>query len=260
MKKVSFLIGLLGVALLGLPQSASANHHDVTIKEVYPGNTFTPGSEDAEYVEIQAYSAGQNILMDQLYVNYYDADGGPVTRTHTFGANPPNGGNQRTFIAATAQAQTDLVFTADESLTDLDALPAAGGAVCLSSIVFGSIDCASYGAFTGTTPDPDGNSQTIADTQSMTRTIARGCATLLDAPDDTDDTDADFASTALSPQPNSVTPADTACEIGGGTTGNTPPVLTAPTGQRAAALKKCAKVKSKKKKKKCKRKARQLPI
>jgi hypothetical protein len=41
--------------------------------------------------------------------------------------------------------------------------------------------------------------------------------------------------------------------------GGTPPA-TGPTGQRAAALKKCAKVKNKRKKKKCKKKARKLPV
>ena len=81
---------------------------------------------------------------------------------------------------------------------------------------------------------------------------------MLDAPDDTDDTDADFSSTALSPQPNSAIPTETAC-TGGGSTGTTP-VSTVPTGQRAAALKMCAKSKSKKKKKKCKKRARLLPV
>jgi hypothetical protein len=38
------------------------------------------------------------------------------------------------------------------------------------------------------------------------------------------------------------------------------PVATVPTGQRAAALKKCAKVKSKAKKKRCKTRARRLPV
>jgi hypothetical protein len=40
----------------------------------------------------------------------------------------------------------------------------------------------------------------------------------------------------------------------------TPPAAAGPTGQRAAALKKCAKIKSKTRKKKCKKLARQLPV
>ena len=39
-----------------------------------------------------------------------------------------------------------------------------------------------------------------------------------------------------------------------------PPTATTPTGQRSAALKKCAKIKNKKKKKKCKQRARKLPV
>ena len=46
--------------------------------------------------------------------------------------------------------------------------------------------------------------------------------------------------------------------------GVAPPVTTTPppgpTGQRAAALKKCAKIKNKRKKKKCKKRARRLPV
>jgi hypothetical protein len=42
-------------------------------------------------------------------------------------------------------------------------------------------------------------------------------------------------------------------------TGTSPPPVATPPGQRAAALKKCAKIKSKKKKKKCKKRARRLP-
>jgi hypothetical protein len=43
-------------------------------------------------------------------------------------------------------------------------------------------------------------------------------------------------------------------------TGTSPPPVATPPGQRAAALKKCAKIKSKKKKKKCKKRARRLPV
>lgn len=44
------------------------------------------------------------------------------------------------------------------------------------------------------------------------------------------------------------------------TGGGNPPGPAGPTGQRAAALKKCAKVKSKAKKKKCKKRASSLPV
>ena len=52
--------------------------------------------------------------------------------------------------------------------------------------------------------------------QSLTRSIARGCATLLEAGDDTGDSAADFALATPSPRPNSAAPTETACTGGGG--------------------------------------------
>ena len=52
---------------------------------------------------------------------------------------------------------------------------------------------------------------------SITRSIAPGCATLLEASDDTDDSATDFAVTSdKTPRPNSVTPTEKACGGGGG--------------------------------------------
>jgi hypothetical protein len=76
--------------------------------------------------------------------------------------------------------------------------------------------------------------------QSLIRTISRGCATALDAADDTNSA-ADFSLGAGSPRGNSATPTETPCP--------TPP----------ATKKKCKKHKKKSggysaKKKKCKKK------
>ncbi len=52
---------------------------------------------------------------------------------------------------------------------------------------------------------------------SITRSIAAGCATLLEASDDTDDSAADFTvTTEKTPRPNSETPTEKACGGGGG--------------------------------------------
>ena len=72
---------------------------------------------------------------------------------------------------------------------------------------------------------------------------------------DTNDSLADFTSGPFAYQNNASPPTDTPCA---------PPVSTtpapSPTGQRAAALKKCKKKQGKKARKKCKRKASLLPV
>jgi hypothetical protein len=60
----------------------------------------------------------------------------------------------------------------------------------------------------------------IPNGSSITRSIAGGCATLLEASDDTDDSLADFAVTPdKTPRPNSVAPAEKSCGSGGGGAG-----------------------------------------
>ena len=60
--------------------------------------------------------------------------------------------------------------------------------------VFGVVDCVSWGAFSGPPTLPAGEpAPALSSGQSLTRSIARGCATLLEAGDDTDDSAADFA-------------------------------------------------------------------
>jgi hypothetical protein len=86
----------------------------------------------------------------------------------------------------------------------------------------------------------------LAPGQTLVRTISRGCPTLLDAPDDTNSSNADFALGAATPRNNAATPTEKPCTTGSGSTGT-------------AAKKKCKKKKKKHsaesaKKKKCKKK------
>ena len=87
----------------------------------------------------------------------------------------------------------------------------------------------------------------IPNNSSIVRTQARGCATALDAADDTNNSSADFAQGSSTPRANAVTPTETLCAT--------------PTTKKK---KKCKKKKKKKgtgkygsaaaKKKKCKKK------
>jgi hypothetical protein len=115
----------------------------------------------------------------------------------------------------------------------------------------GGIDCVAWGNFLGNVhplsspalPTALGGVG-LAPGQTLVRTIARGCPTLLDPPDDTNNSAADFALGTAGPRSNAATPTEKPC------TG---------TGSTTTGKKKCKKTKKKRsaevaKKKKCKKK------
>src|SRR4051794_12045252 len=143
-------LGLLIVApafLLALawPASAPATFHEMSIREVYAG------SSESQYVELQMWAAGQNLVAGHL-LKIYSAAGG-VTSTSAFGNDVPNGASQSTILLATAAAEAEFGVTADTELA-AGSLDPAGGAVCWENL-----DCVSWGSFggfTGPAPSPTG--------------------------------------------------------------------------------------------------------
>jgi hypothetical protein len=204
---IASALALLG--LLALPSGAHANHHLMVISEVHPG---TGALATDAYIELQMYSSGQNVVTGQK-ISYYDSNG-TNTSFSIFIADPPNAQNQRTILVGdSAVANPDLL---DTSLND--DLHGAGGAACFESDVFASpIDCVAWGAFNNDTAGlPVGNpGAVIPGGQSLTRSIAPGCDTLLEADDDTDVSATDFALATPSPRPNSVVPTEQTCGSGG---------------------------------------------
>ncbi len=96
-----------------------------------------------------------------------------------------------------------------------DFIDPAGGAVCFSSNQFGNIDCASWGSFMnlGSLPgasDPESPGG-IPNGQSIQRSLAPGCATLLEAGDDTNNSAGDFAPGAPNPRSNATAPTEVPC-------------------------------------------------
>ncbi len=92
-------------------------------------------------------------------------------------------------------------------------LDPAGGAVCWAE----TIDCVSWGSFSGSLTSPAGSPATpsgIPDGMALRRTISPGCATLLEPTDDRDNSAADFSPVFPSPRPNSVAPTERACGSG----------------------------------------------
>jgi hypothetical protein len=204
---IAVVLALAGTAL-ALPTGAAGNHHLMVISEVYAG----PTAAQSGFVELQMYAAGQEVVIGQ-HVSFYESEGSN-TPIAAFTSNVASGQNQRTIlIGDTGVPGADLEYAGlDAALDD------GGGAACFESTVFGTIDCVAWGAFDNSIAAlPVGtNAPALPDGQSLTRSIARGCATLLEAGDDTGDSAADFALAAPSPRPNSVAPTETTCAGGGG--------------------------------------------
>jgi len=205
--KAALFIALV-LCLLALPAApALATFHLMEIREVYPGSKANP---DAQYVELQMRSGGQN-LVGGHFVRTFDAAAEPVA-TSTFPANVPNDANQSTLLLATPQAEAEFGIAADGTLAP--GIAPAGGAVCWETI-----DCVSWGKFAGALPSPAGAPASpagIPDGMALRRSIALGCATALESGDDTNQSQADFEAVFPAPRPNSVPPSERLCAGTGG--------------------------------------------
>ena len=187
-------------------QPALATFHNMWIREVYPGSSALP---DSEYVELQMWESGQHLVAGHT-ITVLDGTGKVIGST-TFPGNVANGANQSTIVAATAAAEAQFGFTADVALTPALINP-TGGAVCWESL-----DCVSWGAFSGTTNSPSGPpAAAIPDGQALRRSISRTCASLLEASDDRDSSAGDFEAVFPKPRPNSVPPSERPCGPSGG--------------------------------------------
>jgi hypothetical protein len=183
----------------------------MSIREVYPGSALHQGSE---YVELQMWSAGQN-LVEGHSLKTYSASGAP-TGTTTFANDVARGTNQSTILLATPEAETEFGVAPDATMAP--GLDPAGGAACWESL-----DCVSWGGFSGSLPSPAGSPAAgIPDGMALRRTIVPGCATLLEPTDDRDNSAADFAAVFPAPRPNSVAPTERACASSGGQSGMGP--------------------------------------
>lgn len=201
-----------GLATLVPP--ASASFHLVQVREIYPGSAAAPA---AEYVELQAWSSGQDFVAGH-FVRTYNASGEAVA-TSTFPADVARGEDQMTMVLATPEAEAAFGIVADAPLTPAGQLSPTGGAVCWEAI-----DCVAWGNFAGSLPSPAGPpaaASGIPDGMALRRTVGRACPTALDPEDDSDNSAADFAAVFPLPRPNSTAPTERACvTTGGGSTGS----------------------------------------
>jgi hypothetical protein len=206
---------LVGVAacVLAVPSGAFASNHEIKIREVYAGSIAVP---DSEYVELQMYASGQNFFNGGTATTLYNASGTATTSFVTTGAtpNPPNGANQDRVLIASPAAVTEFgLGVVGYQFAAGDHLSPAGGAACYESSTASFKDCVAWGNFTGSLPsstggDVDGGG--IPDGQALGRSIARGCSTMLEAADDTDNP-VDWSDVTPNPLKNADTPPETPC-------------------------------------------------
>jgi hypothetical protein len=203
--------------VLTLPAGASAAFHLVMVREVFAGGA------NSDFIEVQMPSAGENFIAGHE-IDVYNASG-TLVDTITPNESADSGQSQRTILFG--DTGVEAAFGVAPDFLDADvALNPAGGAVCWRDGQ--PPDCVAWGNFSGTAlPSPAGSPVSaggIPDGMSITRSIARGCATLLERnADDTNDSAADFAVTTPTPRPNSVAPTEMPCPAVPNTMINTRP-------------------------------------
>lgn len=234
------LAGALAAGLaIGAVPAAQGAFHLMKIRSV-----FRAPAPTGAFVELQMFADGQNFVGGhQLKVCNST---GLLCSAFTIPGNVANGQSQRMILLGDTAAPGSPDFTLAGLGTSLTS-NAGAGALC-----FDTVDCVSWGTFTGEanlaspagTPIAGGLSGTMV----SVRKITAGCTTALDEPDDTNVSNADFGFAVGYPmRNNSAAPTETLC----------------PTQQPVTKKKKCKKKKRKGKKgstagvaakKKCKKK------
>jgi hypothetical protein len=197
--------------LLALAPSALAA--DLKVREVFPGSAAHPA---AQYVELQVSAGGSGDVSGQS-LSFYD-DAAHLTHAFAIPTNVAHPESQRTILLASEEAANDLGIPApDFGLGAGGFLDRAGGAVCLSGGT--AADCVTWGPFpipapfeAPLLPDPQSaNAAPIGDEAALQRSIARGCPTYLDEPDDTGSSAVDFQEVSPAPRDNAQAPTETQC-------------------------------------------------
>lgn len=216
-------VALVTAGLLLAAPSAMGAFHLMKISEVHvDGDGVGP---DSDYVELQMYAPGQN-LVNSHYLRTYD-NGGNVLSTFQFPTSVANGQNQRTILIADGPTVAGGAPPDFNAAGNLNVVEGSSGAVCfIDQLPSQGIDCVSFGFLNGIqggNPSPVGDpakgtgaSDGLAAGESIHRSINRRCRTALDAVDDRDDSATDFALGAPSPRNNARVPAERVCIRCGG--------------------------------------------
>ncbi len=196
--RVKFLARACTVGLLLASAPALSTFHLMKVVEVFPGTAASPS---AQYVVIQMYASGQQLVGGHAITVFNAA--GTQTGSFTFPGNLPNGANQAKILIATTQAESFFNVTAD--LVMSASVLSAGGKVCWA----GTLDCVAWGSYHGSAAGV-GTPFNAASGLTSGRAAARrlnisGSSTVLDAGDDTDNSATDFVFATPAPRNNAGT-------------------------------------------------------
>jgi hypothetical protein len=207
---------LVGFALAGLMLGvapASATFHLIKVREVYPAG-------NASYVMLQMLELGENQVAGHHLVAY-NANGTIADNFTLPNSVDPNSPNNATILIGGPTYTTafpGLANAPDELDPNLNLSP-SGGAVCW--IEGEPPDCVAWGNFTGPLPShtppyavgsPASPSGVTAG-KALRRSIAPGCATSLEAIDDSDNSAADFSEQTPNPRNNKTVPTEEDCTL-----------------------------------------------
>lgn len=201
MRRSACLISLL-LTTLSPAAPAHAAFHLMKIAEVFAG---TPAAPNAQYVVLQMYAAGQNIVGGHS-VQVFDSSNVQVG-SFTFAGSVASGANQSKILVATPEAATFFGVSADLTMTPV--IPAAGGKIC-----FDTIDCVAWGNYGGPSTGvgtPFNSGAGISGQAVARRLNIAGSPTLLESGDDTGNSANDFVFATPAPRNNA------------GSTGSAPP-------------------------------------
>ncbi len=241
-KRFALAGALAVVAVVGFSSTALADDSQIRISEVYLDGSASHG----DFVELQMLADGQTIPANAA-IRMCNANAS-LCINFLF---PPNSlaasTSQRTILFGwDDNSNTDFGIPAATSPPNLNNFPLTGGHACYMESVAPNIpiDCVSWGNSTGTAPSVGSPAPALNASQSLTRTEARGCSTLMEAIDDSDNSSADFSLATPSPRNNLATPTEHACP---------PPAVVTPKKKKCKKKKKHRSAETAKKKK-CKKK------
>ena len=204
------LVACVACVLLAAP--AQASFHLIQVREVYAGSAT---DLEEEFIELQMYAPGQ-VQVQQADVMICNIGACPITVVD-LPSPVALGDSQRTVLLASPAAEAAFGVSADFPLPDMNTIAPEAGAVC-----WGNLDCVEWGNGTPGTPSTAGSpAPQITPGQSLTRSIAPGCPTLLESGDDTNNSAADFSQTTPTPRSNAVAPTEKSCAGGSNGAPNT---------------------------------------
>jgi hypothetical protein len=200
------LAAVLALVALGATASlARADDSQIRISEVYSDGSASHG----DFVELQLLADGQEIPANAA-IRICTATGSTCVNYLFPASSLPASVSQRTVLVGWFDnANADFGIPANFNF------PIAGGSACYMQSVAPSpnvpIDCVAWGTYTAGAVSVGSPAPALNGTQSLTRSEARGCPTLMEAVDDSDNSAADFSLAPLSPRSNFDTPTEAAC-------------------------------------------------